>query len=382
MKYSISNYLDRQRLTRYSAKLRRLSAERARIPWVLALLVGTLAAVAAGCGPRQAGQGQVGDPVRAIPVKVAPAARGTVEKTVAIAGRIAAQQEAVLTAKAPGRVSQVAVSLGDTVRRGQVLVRLETADPAARLEQAQAAFDAARANNERMRSLFDEGAVSRQQWEQAELQQTQAAVALDLARSALADTTIVAPFDGAVTSLAVEAGETASPGVPLLTVVDPSRLYLEGSVSDTHAPLIARDREVRVEIEALPGRTFSGRIESIAAAADSQRRTFPVRIALPDPPPGLRAGMFARAILPLERSEGALLVPVEAVLGQDGERHLYVVEGKVARRRKVETGLSDGVMVEVRSGLREGERVVVAGQQYLKDGAPVETADGSAGERR
>lgn len=341
----------------------------------LLLLLAALAAAATGCGRRAATPADA--EARAVPVQVRPAAMGTIERSVTVPGRVVGNQEALLTAKAPGRVSRVAVSLGDFVRKGDVLVSLETEDMARQVEQARAAYDTARANIERMRLLFEEGAISRQQWEQADLQETQAAVALDLARSALSNATIAAPFDGYVTSLMIETGEMASPGVPLLTVIDTSRLFLEGGVADTHAALIAKGQDVRVETEALPGRSFAGKVEAVSPAADSQRRTFPVRIALPEPPPGLRAGMFARAVAALERREGAVLVPLDAVLGQGADRHLYVVDGGVAHHRKVEVGLDDGVNVEVRSGLREGESVVVAGQQYLRDGAPVRAMGGA-----
>lgn len=349
-----------------------LSKGNARKTVFLILLLGAVGAVAAmATGWGKAGTKPADGQVQAIPVKVTPAVTGAIEKTISIPGRIIPNQEAMLSAKAPGRVSQVAVSIGDHVRKGQALVRLETADTAAQLEQAQVAFDNARANYDRMRVLFDEGAISRQQWEQTELQKTQAAVALDLARSAMANASIVAPFDGYVTSLAIEAGELASPGVPLLTVMDTSRLFLEGSVADIHAALVTKGQDVRVETEALPGQTLTGTVAAVSPGADAQRRTFPVRIALPEPPPGLKAGMFARAIVPLERHEGVSIVPLDAVLGQGEKQYLYVVEGGVAHQRKVAAGLSDGVNVEVKTGLEEGERVVVSGQQYLRDGAPV-----------
>lgn len=343
----------------------------------LALLLVLIAAVAAGCG--QGRSEAAGAEAQAIPVQVRPAAKAAIEEAISLPGRIVANQEAVLTAKVPGRVSRVAVSLGEAVRRGQVLVGLEAADLAAQADQARVAFDNAQANYERMKLLYDEGAISRQQWEQAALQKAQAATALDLARSALANAAIVAPFDGYVTSLAAKVGETASPGLPLVTVMDTSRLYLEGGVADTHAARVRPGQAVRVEVEALPGVRFEGRVEAVSPAADAQRRTFPVRIALPEPPPGLRAGMFARAVLALDRREAAVTVPVDAVLGQGAERRVYVVEGGVARERVIQTGLTDGVDVEVTRGLAAGEQVVVVGQQYLKDGARVRVA-GTAGE--
>lgn len=343
----------------------------------LPLLIVLVAALAAGCG--KGATEPAGGDAQAIPVQVRPAAKGPIEQAVSLPGRIVANREAVLTAKAPGRVSRVAVGLGEAVRRGQVLVSLEAADLAAQAEQARVAYDNAQANYDRMKLLYDEGAVSRQQWEQAVLQRTQAATALDLARSALENAAVVAPFDGYVTSLPAKVGETASPGLPLVTVVDISRLYLESGVADTHAARVRPGQEVRVEAEALPGVAFTGRVEAVSPAADSQHRTFPVRVALPDPPPGLKAGMFARAVLALDRREAAVTVPVEAVVGEGARRRVYVVEGGVAREREVETGLTDGVAVEILRGVSAGEPVVVVGQQYLKDGARVRVA-GTGGE--
>ncbi len=150
-----------------------------------------LSVLVSGCGQRGGKTAAVAMD-QAIPVAVTTASVGAIENTLTIPGRIVARQEAVLSAKVPGRVSAVLVSLGDRVRRGQALVRLESGDQAAQVAQARAAWESARANRERMRLLYEEGAISRQQWEQAELQLTQASVALDMARSALASATITA----------------------------------------------------------------------------------------------------------------------------------------------------------------------------------------------
>lgn len=336
------------------------------MPALAGIIAGGLAG---GCGRRSAATAPA--PEQAVPVAVVTAARGPIEEAVTIPGRVVARAEATLSAKIPGRVSAVLVSLGDRVRRGQVLVRLDGADLAAQVEQARAAWEAARNSRERMRLLYAEGAISRQQWEQAELQATQAAAALDAARAALANASITAPMDGWVTSVSAEVGQIAGPGVPLVTVADTSRLEMEASLTDTQAARIAPGQEVRVEAEAVPGVSVRGSVEAVAPAGDPQRRSFPVRMALLDPPPGLKAGMFARAVVTLERRDDALLIPVAAALGQGAKRYVFVVEDGKARLRTIVPGISDGVNLEVKSGLRAGERVVVSGQHYLRDGAPV-----------
>lgn len=341
------------------------------------MLLSVLAAamlLAGGCGKGRGGPpgaGPVAAPA-ATPVEVHQAATGTVERVVTLAAAIVPRAQVSVVSKAPGRVAQVLADIGSSVRAGQVLVRLEAVEAGAQLRQAQAAYDTAQASWERMKTLYDEGAIPQQQWEQAELQRVQAQVALDLARAQADNAAITSPVDGQVSARQVEPGEMASPGVPLLTIVDTSRLYVEGTLTEAEVGSASLRQTVKVTVDALPGRTFEGKVASLSPAGDPRARSFPVKVELSDPSGTLKPGMFAKVALSTEREAGVVTIPLGALLEQNGQQQVFVLDGAKVRARTVKTGLSDGRIAAVREGLKAGEKVVIAGQHYLHDGAAVQ----------
>lgn len=320
--------------------------------------------------PTQAGADRGASPP-AQPVGVTEAALGSIEHLATISGLAEAREKVTIASKVPGRVAAVAAAVGDRVGKDQALIRLDAAEAEAQLEQALAAEATASADAERMATLYEEGAIPRQQWEQVKLRLTQARVGVDLARSQLANASITTPIAGIVTARHVNPGEMASPGVPLLTVMDSDLIYVTGNLAENQVALVKPGQEAQVTFDAFPGRSYPARVRRVNPAADARTRSFPVEVEVPNKDGGILPGMFAKLTIPLQRRDNVVTVPQEAVLLRGNRTLVYVVEKGVARARPVETGISDGAHTEITAGLRSGEQVIVSGQHYVGDGTPV-----------
>ena len=175
--------------------------------------------------------------------------------------------------------------------------------------------------------------------------------------------TVTAPIAGAITTLDVREGMTITPGSALATISGISPVWLVVSVPQSNAGLLSRGDHVSAILSAYPGETFKGSIENVLPAADMASRTVSVRIALANPKGRLRPGMSAQAQLSGEKPRQALLVPSEAII-RTGQRNVVIValeDGKYAPA-EIALGDSSGANVEVRQGLREGQKVVASGQ--------------------
>lgn len=201
---------------------------------------------------------------------------------------------------------------------------------------------------------------------QAQLRQAEAN--LNAARVQLSYATIVAPFSGVVVKRHVDPGDMASPGIPLLTIVDPSSFRLEVTVPETAVKFVRIGETVPVTVDAL-GQTINGRVYEIVPNADPVSRTFVVKIRLPQLK-GLMAGMFGRAEFRTGEIKG-IFVPESAIWREGSLEGVFVVEGERAIKRIVTTGKKLNNLVEILSGLNEGELVVVKFDDRLRDGMKV-----------
>ncbi|MGB9793167.1 MAG: efflux RND transporter periplasmic adaptor subunit, partial [Thermacetogeniaceae bacterium] len=365
--------------------------------------------IAAGVGARLAKREKPASQIasRPVPVEVAKVGRGDVRRVVEYTGRLAPETEVNIVPKIPGRIAEISVDVGDRVRKGQVLVRLDDAELAAALRSAEAglavaeanakiaaaALEDARRNLERMRQLYEAGAVSQQQLEQAQLnydraaagvaeaQVKQAQAAVEAARVQLANTVITSPIDGVVTARYADPGALAGSTQPVLTVATIDSVQVQISVTGDDINKIRVGQDVAVSVPSAGEGEFRGKVARISPAADPRSRLYPVEIAISNPDHALKPGMFARVKLTTDVRRDALRVPLQALVNKEGEKVVFVVESGRARERRVRVGISDERYAEIISGLRPGELVVVTGQEFLTDGTPVATGDTGKGAR-
>jgi HlyD family secretion protein len=316
-------------------------------------------------------------------VSVTSPQRAEWPQTVSANGGIAAWQEAVIGAEVPGlRLTDVAVQVGDRVRRGQLLARLqsatteaEAATTRANIAEAEAALAEAQANAERARQLQATGAISAQQIQQYTTgeQTARARVAAlkaraDADRVRLAQTRIVAPDDGVISARTATVGAVVQPGQELFRLIRQQRLEWRAEVAATDLVKLAPGMPVAVTPAG--GRPITGKLRMVAPTVDAQTRNGLVYVDLPQPGDA-KAGMFARGEFEVGSASG-LMLPQSAVLQRDGFSYVFLLgaDNRV-KQQKVQVGRRNGEQVEVASGLDADARVVAAGAGFLADGDTV-----------
>lgn len=351
-----------------------------------------------------------------VPVLTETVGRGTVEASVANtrAGTVEACQRTKLSTIAGGRIEWLAVKEGDKVRKGQLLMRLWNDDLRAEQAYARAQLETARRriaeactlaelaqrDFKRQEQLLQQGFISEGALDTLRAQADarvavcdtaksdvlQARARLDLVATASQRTLLVAPFDGTVAKIVGEVGEYSTPsppGVPMppaIDLIDESCLYVKAPMDEVDAPKIAVGQPVRITLDALPGRSFAGKVRRIApyvSAVEKQARTVEIEVDFDDPQSAgrLLVGYSADVEVILDLRHDVLRVPSSALL--QGERVLLLQNGRLIER-PVKSGVANWQHTEITQGLQGGERIVtsldrsgvVAGAAAVEDTLP------------
>ena len=285
-------------------------------------------------------------------------------------GTVGSRVAAAVASQVMANVLEVAVGVGASVHRGEVLIRLDGRDLAARLRAAEAGVGAARAelfraeaDDKRFSDLIKRGSVTQKEYEDVQARHAMARAQLQAAeqavieaRVALGYVEITAPMDGVVAEKMIETGDLAVPGKPLLMLHDPRQLRIEAAVGEELAPHLEIGAPVTVRVDAL-GKTLSTRIDEIIPRADPLTRTIAVRASLPADE-GLQPGMFGRVTFPAG-SVRILSIPWRAVQHVGQLESVQVLTPSGPRSRHVQTGVRRGDRVEILAGLDAGETVLL-----------------------
>ena len=331
-------------------------------------------------------------------VAFATATTSSVPETQEVVGTVRARTSAVVSTRIPGTVTVLKVREGDRVRKGQLLVQLDAQENQANaavavsgVEEAQRGLEEARSRKkmadttfERFQKLFNEQAISRQEFDLKQTERDLAAQGMARAEARLRQsqggaraaaavsgyTQIVAPISGIITSKQADLGATVFPAQPLMTIEDEGSYQLELSVPESIALTVKPGTAVQVTLDAL-NNTFNARIVEIVPATDAASRTFIAKIPLGQK--GLKSGMFGRGALRLGTSSKGMLVPTKAIVERGALTSVWVVDkDKLIRMRLVKTGKTSGDKVEILSGLSDNERIIVTGGDKASEGSKVE----------
>jgi membrane fusion protein (multidrug efflux system) len=364
--------------------------------WIIAVLLLALAAVGARtvAKSRQAARAAPAKAEAAAPVleflpsDLLTMAPRDLRQTLAASGSLRAYNQAAVKARVAGEVREVLVREGETVKAGQVLVRMDEADYRARVVQAEGALLAARGQldiaakaRENNRALLDRGFISKNAYDTASSQYdiAQANVnaaqgGLDVSRKALGDTVIRAPIAGVVASRSVQPGEKVSADNKLLDVVDLGRMEMEVAVPTSDIIGIAPGQEVTVRVEGLP-QPLPASVVRINPATQAGSRSIMTYLQLDNPQNRLRAGMFGEARLTLAKKAGVLAAPPSALQVNGDSAYVYAIEHDKLVRRQVQTGITgsdgDATLIEITGGLDPGARIVRSNLGNLPAGATV-----------
>ena len=371
----------------------------------------TLAVLLTGCGfgTEQASRPQ---PASApVEVSARPAAQIELPEAYEATGTVRARVTTTLSARTMGRISEIRVQPGDSVKAGQVVAVLDARDletasrqaKAARAEAqdalpevesavaaSQAQLELAEATYRRMKQLLDDKSITPQEFDeaQARLKTARANHEMSLSKRRQIDARIrqadegvaqtelqasfaqvTAPFAGMVIERRAEQGMLASPGTSIVVVEQSGAYRLEASVDESKLGRIRVGMPVRVGLDAFD-KQLPARVGEIVPALDAGSHSFTVKIDLPGQP-DLRSGLFGRAFFELGKRR-TLVVPADALVTEGQVVRVYVAENGAAHGRLVTTGARSGDQLEILSGLSAGEMVIVHPPQALSDGARIE----------
>ncbi|HTX19572.1 MAG TPA: efflux RND transporter periplasmic adaptor subunit [Bacteroidota bacterium] len=311
------------------------------------------------------------DVVKFLPVTLVPVQKEQLSESLTLTGTIAANNDVAVLSETDGRVTKVKVEVGDRVKAGDVLVQVDDELKEAAYASAEVNYDKMKKDLERYQKMIKEGSVSDAQLEGARLAEKSAETQYIVARRQFNDTRIKTPISGIVTSRAVDVGTTLQKNNLVANVVDISTLKVKLNVAEDDVFKLSVGDPVEISTDIYPGVTFKGTIETISAKGDDQH-TYPVQIRLANSAEHpLKAGMFAGVSFNAVNPAKGLAIPRETLLGSAKHAQVYVVDGGIAHLRDIVVGAEVGTNLQVLSGLRDGEQVVLSGQNNLKDNVAV-----------
>lgn len=332
------------------------------------LMLGLLGGCGKATSASNAGAPQVKSP--AVPVVVAAPKPLPTTLQLGVTGRIEAVDELQLSFKTGGVVAIVNVDIGDTVKKGQVLARLDSTEVDAEVKRAEEAYQKALRDRDRADRLHAQGLVSQEIHDNTRMSVDVADAGLQAARFNQAHATIIAPANGRVLARLVRGREMVAAGAPVLTVSgEGSGWLLRTTVADKDAVKLGTGETAWVSVDAWPDKRFAASVNRIAGMADPLTGAFEVELALDALPKNvLRSGMIGRADINVKNDLGGVLVPVSALIDiVNGVGKFYVVEAGKARLRSAQVLRLLGDNVVMDDGVQMQDAVIVTGAPYVND---------------
>ena len=330
-----------------------------------------LAACKGGNGAAEAKDKKDKKGPEAVPVEVAQASRRPVAASYTGTAPLEARAEAQVIAKVSGVALQVLVEEGQYVHAGQTLVRLDSARTELVAAQTAAQMRKLEANYARAKQMADQKLLSANDNDQLRYDLENARAANKAANLELAYANVTAPISGVIASRSIKAGNFVQINTPIIRIVDVSRLEAVLNVPERELATLKAGLPVQLAVDALPGKSFTGNVDRVSPVVDSGSGTFRVVCAFADGS-ALRPGMFGRIKIDYDQRADALVVPRAALLEDESDPAVFVVRQNKSTRVPVKLGYLDGEWAEVRSGIKQGDQVVIAGKSALRDGTEVQ----------
>ncbi len=333
---------------------------------------------AGGPAKQGAGKGQAGagGPVNIESRKVEIA---QIPQVIAAVGSLRSDESVTLRPEVAGRIVAIRFSEGQRVEKGTTLVQLDAAVNQAEVQQARTNFELAKSKYARAVDLAQRNFISGQARDEAKSAYELAQASLALVEARFSKTEIKAPFSGMIGLRVVSIGDYVKEGADLvnLEAIDP--IKVDFRVPENFLRDVKVGQSMQVTLDAVPGKTYEGRVIALNPLLDAAGRSVVVRAQINNRDTTLRPGMFARISLVTQSRRDALVVPEEALVPQGTDNFVFrVLDGK-ATRAKVETGQRRDGKVEILSGIEKDDTIVTAGQARLRDGTPVSVASAGAG---
>ena len=306
-----------------------------------------------------------------IPVETGQPTRGDVYATYTGTAPIEAYAEADVIAKVHGEVRELLVEEGDKVVKGQILARLDCDRLRLELNESKANLQKLQRDYERNMDLKSKGLISEGDFEKIKFEMQALEASFNLASLELDYTQIRAPIDGVISERYIKLGNTISVGEPAFRVtgLDPLVAYLH--VPEREYRHISAGQPVGIQIDAVPGDPIAALVSRVSPIVDPQTGTFKITVEMFDEERRIKPGMFGRISVVYDVHENALQIPRSAIVEETDTLSVFVVEDGLAVRKTVTTGFGNRGMIEVISGIEDGEQVVTVGQVSLKQDSKV-----------
>jgi RND family efflux transporter MFP subunit len=301
-------------------------------------------------------------------VDVAKVEIKTIEETVTYSGTLEAAKSAFVGPELSMKIKNLLVKEGDVVKKGQLLAVMDSTQ----LKQAEAQFDMAKKNYDRMKSLKNAGSVDKQTFDQIESAFKTAQSGYQFVKN---NTQITAPFDGIVTLRTKQEGESYSAMLPsaygdpaLFRIVDLDVLKMNLNISDVDINKVKKGQKAYIYVDSEPGQAFIGKVSFVSPEADMMSGTFPCEIIIENKDHTLKPNQYAVTDIVIKVSDNAYVIPKDALID---EGIVFVVKNSVASRKNIKIGLSNENEIEVTDGLEAGDLVVINGAIGLPENSNI-----------
>jgi RND family efflux transporter MFP subunit len=305
--------------------------------------------------------------IEAYPVTVAEIGYQNVTNNLELVGTITANNDVAIVSEAQGRVVKVMTQVGDFKPAGSVLFLLDDELKLESYKTAEVNYLKAKKDFDRYDALYKNKSVTDAQYDQSKIAAQAAESQYVLAKREYNDTKVTTPISGIVTARIVDQGNFVTKNTVVANVVDISKLKVKLNVAEKDAFRLKPGDNVEVRTDVYQGYVFSGKISFISAKGD-EAHTYPVEITLSNPKDHqLKAGMFGRISFTSIKNSELLVIPREALVGSIKDAKVFTVENGIAKRHSVVIGNAYESQLEIISGLKSGDKIVVSGQNNLTD---------------
>jgi RND family efflux transporter MFP subunit len=308
-----------------------------------------------------------------VAVKTVKAGLSDIRLVKTFTGSLEGEEQANIVSKISERIMAIKVHVGDNVKSGQLLILLDKSGASSQFYQAQAGFLNAEKELNRMKALYEGGAISQQLYDGTKTSYDVSKANFEAAKNTVE---LTSPINGVVTAINPNVGDLANPGMPLITVasINKMKVLFDAGEEDVAGFAIGQSSEIYSELK--PQLIQKGTISQISRSATVESRSFEVRAVFQNTSDRwFKPGMFCRVNVELKNKKGVLAIPNAAITVIQNNSSIYVISGGKASLRKVETGITDGKMTEILSGISNGEFVATLGINNLKDGSNVHISE-------
>jgi membrane fusion protein (multidrug efflux system) len=302
-------------------------------------------------------------------------------QTITAVGSLRSDESVTLRPEVAGRIASIGFQEGQRVTKGTMLVQLDAAVPQAEVQQARANLTLAKTKYDRAVDLAKSNFISSQAKDEADNNLRIAEASLQLVEAKLAKMEIRAPFSGIIGLRIVSLGDYVKEGADLVNLESIDPLKVDFRVPEMFMRQVQVGQTLEVALDALPGKTFEGRVLAVNPLIDAAGRAVVVRAVVRNSDTSLRPGMFARVRLITRDSKESLVLPEQALVPQGDQQYVFKIVNDRAVRTKVDVGQRRDAKVEVVGGLNKDDVVVTAGQIKLRDNVPVKVAATKSSDR-